>query len=106
LVGFVEVDELTGNANDMILKKTSFSASWARACTPDEGILEHHTHLFLAPSSMSWKVAHSIPLTPMVTSIVLFLSMRSDTESQIYDSRDTDTAKIHYFLLALTGRSL
>jgi hypothetical protein len=66
------VDELTGKARDMILKKTSFSASWARAWTPDEGILEHHTHLSSGRPSISLNVvAHSIPLTPMVASIVL-----------------------------------
>lgn len=36
---------LTGNASDMRLKTTSFSASCASACTPEEGMREHQTHL-------------------------------------------------------------
>lgn len=35
---------LTGNDREMTLSHTSFSASWAKACTPEEGMREHQNH--------------------------------------------------------------
>ena len=70
----------TGNARDIALKMTSFSASWASAWTPDEGILEHHTHL---PSALPCYMGttHKTPLTPIVASMVLVFSMISSSLS-------------------------
>jgi len=62
---------------------TSFSASWARAWTPDEGILEHHTHLLSAlPCRMG--TTHKTPLTPIVASIVLMFSIMPTTLTWTY----------------------
>ena len=60
--------KLTGKSKDIMFNQTSFSASCANAWTPDEGILEHHTHLGSARrhDCRSYKTA----LIPIVASIV------------------------------------
>lgn len=62
---------------------TSFSASWAKACTPEEGILEHHTHLLLALPCRTG-TTHKTPLTPIVASIVLMFSIMPTTLTWTY----------------------
>ena len=53
---------------------TSFSASCAKAWTPDEGIREHHTHLLSARHHEREQQTHRTPFTPIVASIVLIFS--------------------------------
>jgi hypothetical protein len=66
------------------LKITSFSASWARAWTPDEGILEHHTHLLISLCHIGFRTTHKTPLTPIVASIVLVFSIVTTASSETH----------------------